>query len=57
MRRCAFLLASFVVLAGCAGRRQPNVRAERAVPPEPDGNFVLYVSNQSFAITPVDITI
>ncbi len=30
---------------------------EGILPQNPDGNFVLYVSNQSFAITPVDIEI
>lgn len=31
--------------------------SEKIVPQNKDGNLTLYVSNQSFAITPVDITI
>ena len=31
--------------------------SEKIIPQDKDGNLTLYVSNQSFAITPVDITI
>lgn len=35
----------------------PDKRADNLLPQNENGNFVLYVSNQSFAQTPVDITI
>ncbi len=56
MRWRALLVAVAAFLAGCAASKQPIAQRARPVS-EPNGNFTLHVSNQSFAITPVDITI
>jgi len=50
----AILLASFVAGCGNAGQGQTQ---QAPMQQDEAGNFVLYVSNQSFAINPVDITV
>ena len=44
------------LLCGCNSSEQ-NKRVDIQVPQHEDGNFILYVSNQSLAIDPVDILI
>lgn len=50
----ALLCIAAVLLPSCAEKQPP---AAPAMPQDPNGNFILYVSNQSFAVNPVDITI
>ena len=53
----AVMLAAVAVLGtGCASGNQDGQSTD-VLPQDPDGNLTLYVSNQSLAITPVDITI
>jgi hypothetical protein len=52
---CAFL--SILVCVYCAGSNRIKKEAEDVLPQYASGNFILYVSNQSFAISPVDIHI
>ena len=61
MRRVLPLVVLAVVLVACGGgspegERWPATGAARLAP-SPGGNFVLYVSNQSFEIDPVDIRV
>lgn len=42
------------IFAGCS---TPGVVTSKSVVNDPNGNFHLYVSNQSFAISPVDIKV
>lgn len=51
-----FLSVLFVGLVGCH-KPMLNKKADALLPQDESGNFVLYVSNQSFAQTPVDITV
>lgn len=44
-------------LGGCLGGNGQVGPQEALLPQDSNGNFVLYVSNQSFARTPVDITV
>jgi hypothetical protein len=44
-------------VAGCGGEPNDVNSAEDVLAQDEKGNLVLYVSNQSFAISPVDITI
>jgi hypothetical protein len=48
------LLAVAVPICGCS---TPNVIPSKSVVNDPNGNFHLYVSDQSFAISPVDIKV
>jgi hypothetical protein len=50
---CAVL---FFGVVGC-GDPKVDKKAENLLAQDKNGNFVLYVSNQSFAISPVDIAI
>lgn len=52
---CAFL--SILVSLHCACSNQIKKETEDVLPQDVSGNFVLYVSNQSNAISPVDIHI
>ena len=45
------------LLLACSPGNTPKPPVGALLPQDPNGNFVLYVSNQSFAISPVDITI
>ncbi len=60
-RRSALVLLLAVLAAACSsGTPAPTsqVDSKGALRPEdPDGNVVLYVSNQSHALSPVDITV
>ncbi len=47
----SFLLVLILLPVGC------STRGDNLPPQEDDGNFILYVSNQSFAISPIDIVI
>jgi len=52
------LTSTALLLAAVACRHvEPEPAPEPGWPTDPEGNLVLYVSNQSFAITPVDITV
>jgi hypothetical protein len=53
---CFMLAIMVVALVGCV-TSEPGKGADKLQPREMNTNFVLYVSNQSFALTPVDITI
>jgi hypothetical protein len=46
-----------VYVAGCNGASNDVNSAEDILEQDENGNLTLYVSNQSFAISPVDITI
>lgn len=48
------LLTAALICAGCESRKLPPVDSRLL---DPNGNFTLHVSNQSFAITPVDIQV
>lgn len=50
-------IAVIAIMAGCSAGNHPGQGAEPVFPQDPNGNLVLYVSNQSYAITPVDITV
>jgi len=56
MRRqtLGFLVAAVVSISGCGDPKLPPVNSRLL---DPQGGFTLLVSNQSFAITPVDIRI
>ena len=48
----------FVALGwGLSGVADTKDSSENIIPQREDGNFTLYVSNQSLALTPVDVTI
>ena len=55
MRRSIAIVA-FVVLAGACGGAEHSP-APDALPTTRDGNFILYVSNQSFGLPEVDIRV
>ena len=62
MRRFVPLLVLALVLVACGGRSSaehegPSGTGVSQLEPTPEGNFVLYVSNQSFEIDPVDIRV
>ena len=44
-------------LGGCLGDNSQGGPKEAPLAQDPGGNFILYVSNQSFSISPVDIVI
>ena len=50
------MIVAFVVLAGGCGGAEHSP-APDALPTARDGNFVLYVSNQSFELPEVDIRV
>jgi len=52
-----FWFATMALAAVCYAAERPKPKPERILPQDKTGNFVLHVSNQSFAITPVDVTI
>jgi hypothetical protein len=52
-----FLLATMILMSPLGTDGQSDSTAEETLLQEKDGNFVLYVSNQSFALTPVDVII
>jgi len=57
MKRLLLFLTLLTLLpAGCS-KTTDTKPAEDLLPQDPNGNLTLYVSNQSFAISPVDITI
>lgn len=49
--------ATIALTAVCSAAERPKQKPEKVLPQDKKGNFVLYVSNQSFAITPVDIKV
>ncbi len=51
-----WLIVSLLMI-GCYQFDNPDETDDNILTQNEDGNFVLYVSNQSFDITPVDITI
>jgi hypothetical protein len=53
----AVILALAGLLAGCGSREGGSSAAGTALKTASDGNFVLYVSDQSFALGQVDITV
>ncbi|MBC8870944.1 MAG: hypothetical protein H8E44_16085 [Planctomycetes bacterium] len=53
----ALWFATIALAAVCCAAERPKQKPERILPQDKTGNFVLHVSNQSFAITPVDVTI
>jgi len=50
-------VASIALMAFACGRQAPEAPAKKSQPSDPLANFTLHVSNQSFAITPVDIKV
>ena len=56
-REAAFWIVVAVLAAGCQGSTGPTLPEVEPLPQVENGNFVLYVSNQSFALPRVDITI
>lgn len=58
MRTPAISLSGFLAaLAFSTAQAEPAEDTRDKLPQTKDGNFVLYVSNQSFAVNPVDITV
>lgn len=51
-----FYAVLFFGLVGCT-KPKLDKKVESLLPQDKNGNFILYVSNQSFAISPVDIAI
>lgn len=54
LRTVTLLVAAALCCAGCEYRKLAPVDTKLL---DPNGNFTLHVSNQSFAITPVDIQV
>ena len=59
---CYFLVVLIFGLVGCLKseldeKKKLDKKVENLLPQNENGNFVLYVSNQSFAQTPIDVTI
>ena len=59
MNKAVLVLALVLTaaLGGCLGDNGQGAPKETLLAQDPGGNFILYVSNQSFTISPVDITI
>ncbi|MHC4656483.1 MAG: hypothetical protein ACYS91_15930 [Planctomycetota bacterium] len=55
--RVLLLVTILAYVAGCGGQPNDVNSAEEFAAQDEKGTFILYVSNQSFAISPVDITI
>jgi hypothetical protein len=56
LRASAILLAA-VLLAACSPAYPPKPPAPTLIPQDPNGNFTLYITNESTATVPVDIAI
>jgi len=54
---CPLTLLAVIAALTPAGCSSPGVVASRKVVSDPNGNFHFYVTNQSFAISPVDIKV
>jgi len=52
--RTATAVAVLIVLAGCGDPELPSANNKLL---DPNGGFTLYVSNQSFAIDPIDVRV
>ena len=57
IKRFSLLLTLVMLLPAACSKSTRAKPAEDLLPQDLNGNFTLYVSNQSFAISPVDITI
>ncbi|MDH4240726.1 MAG: hypothetical protein OEW48_14295 [Phycisphaerae bacterium] len=55
--RVLLVMMVLVYMGGCDGKTRDVNPVEDILEQDEKGNFTLYVSNQSFAISPVDITI
>jgi hypothetical protein len=53
MKHSPWWLAALVALAACTDANQPR----QVIPAPADPNFTLFVSNQSFAVTPAEISV
>jgi len=57
LNRVLLVMVVLLYVGGCEGETRDVNSVEDILEQEEKGNFTLYVSNQSFAISPVDITI
>ncbi|NIP22239.1 MAG: hypothetical protein GWN67_00115 [Phycisphaerae bacterium] len=57
LNRVLLIMIVLIYVGGCEGETRDVNSAEDILEQDENGNLVLYVSNQSFAISPVDITI